>query len=413
MFRILALGALVVGLALAAFAIFADAIIGGEPGFGWGQWVVLLLGLWLALIAALALRGWRVLFIRAMFASAAILVALAVTEIGLRIYGYLHPQYTWMESVQPSACCYYENTPGLVARGVLGETVAINQVGARDDHEYTAERRPGATRIAVVGDSMTFGMGLELHETYVKGAAARLGKVAQVEFLNFGLPGSSTRIQAEHVRHHVLAFAPDIVVAQVFPDDFGDISPDFLSKIEQERQRRATRGSFQHVVFGLRGPELAAVVSVARDRWARRGDRKAPWIEDVERRLAHFQASAPWYLNYMRGDVPAYQRASVEKDFLAMVAAARQQSIRTVMLFIPDVVQLGRPELQRVNAVFREIAEHAGIPFLDVTPEFERDPRGSRGLYLLPRDAHPSAAGAEVIGDVLARHLAGMLDRTQ
>lgn len=48
----------------------------------------------------------------------------------------------------------------------------INSLGYRD-REFTIEKPSDTYRIAVVGDSVTFGVGVELEETFVKGIERR------------------------------------------------------------------------------------------------------------------------------------------------------------------------------------------------------------------------------------------------
>ena len=51
--------------------------------------------------------------------------------------------------------------------------------------------------------------------------------------------------------------------------------------------------------------------------------------------------------------------------------------------------------------------EVAGAPFLDMTGEFQKYPKG---LYLLPRDAHLNQKGSDVVAEQLAQHLVPILD---
>jgi hypothetical protein len=73
------------------------------------------------------------------------------------------------------------------------------------------------------------------------------------------------------------------------------------------------------------------------------------------------------------------------------------------VVLIPDSTQLGSPERQIVNRqVERELARLA-IPFVDVTPRFERVP-DPRTLFLFPIDAHTNAAGHALIAEAIATH---------
>ena len=89
------------------------------------------------------------------------------------------------------------------------------------DRRYPFEKPVGTFRIAVVGDSFSFGPDLQFDDTFAK----RLERMFQlnpqnshVEVLNFGTPGAGTAAEVE-LTNKALAFHPDLILLQVTLND--------------------------------------------------------------------------------------------------------------------------------------------------------------------------------------------------
>ncbi|MCP4407382.1 MAG: hypothetical protein GY807_06400 [Gammaproteobacteria bacterium] len=90
---------------------------------------------------------------------------------------------------------------------------AINQYGFRGDF---AERNAGQSgRVtAMVGDSFTFGLGVDDHETFVHRLNTRSDAVHS--YLNFAVPGYSTDQELLLVEQRVFSFASDVILLVVY-----------------------------------------------------------------------------------------------------------------------------------------------------------------------------------------------------
>jgi lysophospholipase L1-like esterase len=99
-------------------------------------------------------------------------LALGLAEMGLRVYSRLTPNVdvefyryaTLMKGAAPGSALGFRHAPGTRAR-LFGVEVAINSRGFRDA-EIPADRRPGETRVALLGDSVTFGWGVPYGERF-------------------------------------------------------------------------------------------------------------------------------------------------------------------------------------------------------------------------------------------------------
>jgi lysophospholipase L1-like esterase len=98
----------------------------------------------------------------------------------------------------------------------------VNAQGWRARRNYTADRPPGVTRrIAVVGDSFTWGWGVAIDDTYVARLAAL--HAPRLEVLNFGVYGAGPREELRVLRRVLRDYRPDHVVWQVFVNDIGGL----------------------------------------------------------------------------------------------------------------------------------------------------------------------------------------------
>lgn len=84
------------------------------------------------------------------------------------------------------------------------------------EREVAAGADPTVRRVAVLGDSMTYGTGTA-EEAYTRAAEARLGAGWQV--LNFAQYGYDAAQSAATLRHRVWAFVPDVVVYAAYTND--------------------------------------------------------------------------------------------------------------------------------------------------------------------------------------------------
>jgi lysophospholipase L1-like esterase len=107
-----------------------------------------------------------------------------------------------------------------------GARWTTNSRGMRD-REYPADKRPRTYRIALVGDSIAAGWGVEdgqgFEPTWERELDARsLARGGpHVEILNFAVPGHAPGQRREHLAREGMQFAPDLVVFQGTPADFG------------------------------------------------------------------------------------------------------------------------------------------------------------------------------------------------
>jgi len=93
-------------------------------------------------------------------------------------------------------------------------TIKINSDGFRD-REFSIEKPNNTFRIICLGDSFTFGQGVELNESYPKVLERKLNSLnngVKYEVLNFGVPGYNTWQEVEMLDVKGLKYSPDMVI---------------------------------------------------------------------------------------------------------------------------------------------------------------------------------------------------------
>lgn len=100
-----------------------------------------------------------------------------------------------------------------------GIEIKINSAGFRDK-EYGL-KTGNKKRIIFVGDSLTYGWALNLHETYHKQLEELFqAKNYNVDVLGMGVVGYNTVQEYYLIEEKALKFKPDIIILQICPNDF-------------------------------------------------------------------------------------------------------------------------------------------------------------------------------------------------
>ena len=105
---------------------------------------------------------------------------------------------------------------------IFGARVQTNELGFRDNRPRVPAKEPGEFRIVVLGDSFTFGPGVEYERLYTSLLRSRLARAhPQVTLVNLAVEGYNI-IQYEAVLEEVaLGLQPDLVLVAMFPvNDF-------------------------------------------------------------------------------------------------------------------------------------------------------------------------------------------------
>jgi len=312
--------------------------------------------------------------------------AFALVELGLRAFWsdfhlkfrpdlptgarHFHPERGW--SLVPGIRTTQGDTEFTV-------TLTHNALGFRGP-EVAASRSPERPRVLVLvlGDSMTYGHGVEDAETY----PALLEQLEPgLEVINAGVPGYSGVEQLLLLRDEGLRLAPDLVVLGFFWNDVMDAFQSRYARFELER------GELRFVPPDPASPEHPVFENERRRRARRTGfayrlrNGSYTWRFASDRlKLLHLQIDDWW-----QGPAahPGISEAELEPAWQLAFAliremrrAAQQRGAHFLLLGIPDQLQIepdprvaGAPHyLREVPQRLGAFAHAEGIDYLDLEP---------------------------------------------
>jgi len=313
---------------------------------------------------------------RKRFILLALLASTLACEVGLRVYARLTHQERGLV-FDPELGWRMEPGVEKVGRFWSGTHPSrVNSHGWRDA-ERTFERTPGKRRIAVVGDSFTFGVGVDAEERYTDVLETL---VPDLEVLNLGMNAVGPDQELLVLEHEGLRYRPEVVLCQLFEgNDFTDVS--YLRN-----------GYMPKPWFRL---ESGALVEVPPVKTWDVTLRQCGYLGELAYRLVQsrtpYRTVAPEWL--ARDTEPL-----VEALCLRMQAASSSIGARFLVLF----VRTQGPE--RADALIPALAA-AGIPVIDTGPRLE-DPAERSRLYL--PDGHWTPAGHRLAAEMLAERLGAL-----
>ncbi|SVD20911.1 uncharacterized protein METZ01_LOCUS373765, partial [marine metagenome] len=157
--------------------------------------------------------------------SASCLLFLFTLEIGLRLLNpqivMPHPNGMW-ELSPTRGCRLTPEFDGYHWYREFNVRITISEQGLRD--RTFGPKETNVRRILALGDSFTFGFGVEGHEAYPKRLEGLLNEARRdYEVINAGFPGYGTLQELRYLEEEGLALSPDVVLIGFFEfNDFTD-----------------------------------------------------------------------------------------------------------------------------------------------------------------------------------------------
>lgn len=256
-----------------------------------------------------------------------------------------------------------------------GVQVRTNDLGLRGPQL----REPHGTRIAVLGDSIAFGLTLAEEDTWPRRLEGELADAFDAEVLDFGVAGYGVHEYAAVLEHKALAVAPRAVVVSYCLNDPQDEPIDGLHAFFDPTQ------TWQHSA-------LARLVA-----WRR-----------YQSRLARF-GGGDLVRYYHAPGSPAWERASDSLERIHRACAER--GIAFLVVVHPYLPPSGGWEAypwHEAHDQVRAAGREHGFAVLDLLPEFAAS--GHAPEELAVDLIHPNARGHEIAARAVARALEPLLD---
>ena len=294
--------------------------------------------------------------------------------------------------------------------------VASNSHGFRD-REYAIQKPTGVKRVVVLGDSFTWGWGIEQQETFTEVAENTL---SGVEFLNLGHMGYGTAQEYLLLKKLGLKFSPDLTVVAFYPNDIDNTSgregirPKFVVSegtltlerkpnplpVEQTLKMKLKDHFLFYSFIDYR-------IALLKHSW------KTPtiWAGGKKYFFKNF-------LNEMQETWDVVEALLLEID--------RVTNHRLLILYVPHRLQIEenryREELRAslleeyeidvmlVNTLLEKFSEDHDIPFLDLTPTLRIE--NKKAPVYFEHDGHWSPRGHKVAGEKLEERVVELLERS-
>jgi lysophospholipase L1-like esterase len=347
-------------------------------------------------------------------------IALGLAESLVRV---LRPQLIYRfprHMFVPDPVTGYRLTPGF--RGTIDtpefrNAIRVNAQGWREDADI-GPKPAGTTRILMLGDSFTMGVGVEGEETL----AAQLERAlngesgaGQVEVINAGVPGYGTGPEVSTLEQRGLAIEPDVVLLTVFMGN--DISDNGLP-LQTVRDGYLVpsgvpppEGSWQRLVSFI---NLHSHLYHLAEPWLDRARGRGPAAKAAVR-AGFLDLYSPV------SDPPGW--AATERLVQRFVAVTRTAAVRAAIVLIPDRPQVspsvwaaalaetgldaGAVYPTAPNDRLRAMGDRAGIPVFDLTPTMAATGDGKDWYYPVDHHFTQTATAHAVAG--LAPFVRGLL----
>ncbi len=307
---------------------------------------------------------------QAMFGALTILlsvvISLVLIELALRVYTHVALIYdvemtryaTDIKQASPNPLIGHVNRPNSEAR-LMGVDVRINSDGFRD-REYPVARH-GGRRLIFLGDSLTFGWGVEKSRTFEEILEADLNRTAPTEVINFGAGNYNTEQEVNLFVAKGLKYRPDEVVAFYFIND-------------AEPTPRKSHW------------DLLASSRTAIFLWSR--------VNTISARLGW----KPSYVSYYKGLYADGQPGWIaeRKAFLQLRDVCAKNGIRLRVVMLPEFHQLRNYPFAAEHLKVATFLRDNGITAMDLAPSFAHE-SNPRRLWVSLDDAHPNAVADALI----------------
>lgn len=312
---------------------------------------------------------------------------------------------------------YAPNQSGIWrVRNEIAAPFSINAKGWNSPlADYPQERRPGAQRVAVVGDSFVEALQVPVGRSFAEVVQAGLAASSRTETYRFGLAGAPLSQYLHMVEREVLATRPDAIVVLLVHNDFdesfvfkpGRYTSSFL-KLRIEGGTVA--GEIPPQPWRPGAVEWLRQSATARYFFYRWQVRPQALVHAI---LGRGHADdGRFAANIDVVSVLSHEaEIRVATDYVFARLAERARSIGAKLLIVMDgdrkAIYADRAESRALvlNRIAAEAARRAGIAFLDLHPVYAADWAEKHQRFDFEADAHWNENGHAVAGAAILEAL--------
>lgn len=325
-----------------------------------------------------------------------------------------------------------KNIEGVWSTPEFRINIKHNSLGFRDS-EYKFEKQTDIKRIVVLGDSFTWGWGVNKENIYTEKLETSLKKT---EVINMGIPGYGMAKEYLLLNRYALKFKPDIVIVSFFLDDFLKKELEKDDSIFEDEQ--LSQQNYQALSLkDKKSPEEGKIRKI--------NNSESISIQNFLRKnssLYNFVATkikiSDWFsglrelffkLELMKRLPPVSIVATyalknknlwgyTEEAILKMKSLSEKHNFKLIVVIIPEKPQvyekfwpiihstynISEKDLMMPNNFIRELCEKNSINVLDLLPTFRKYADKGEKLYF-DYDPHWNARGHELASEALLKYI--------
>lgn len=288
------------------------------------------------------------------------------------------------------------------ARADFDVSVDLNERGQRDSAFADARRAP--IRLLAVGDSYTFGIGVEASATWPERIEQALGLEATsraVAVVNAGVPGYSALQIRQVIEEIVPELEPDAVIFAMYASSYWRVRNPYAihggTLITASRRRAVGLTSDGTPVTT---PFLEGRVRTL-DLWLKGHFHIGARLLSLWNGGRHWPSGPPHPETDLRAD---YEPALAE--IRRTHAWLKERGIPLLLLAVNGQREDGDfPAIEsEYNEILRKFAARGGIPFVDPLPRLRATAEG-RPIFRYPQDIHWTAAAHSIAAEMVLAEL--------
>ncbi len=287
--------------------------------------------------------------------------------------------------------------------------IQINSQGLREEEEFSLEKPAGIYRIAILGDSFTWGFGVEAHETYAKLLEKEI-KGTQV--LNFGCSGYGQDQSYLLVKKQVLLYKPDLILVMIhtasdFENNASFFQYGFYKPLFTFRNEQLVLENVP-VPHPTLGTKLNAWLFERSVLWRLLGSRKMGPIDLMAAGAAALDQKGELIQKSFQNGPAVNLTCSLSQS---LQNAAKQAQAEILFILAPPLQTLERGNKNRIldddrYEKLRECLSAHSLKFIDMKTVFEKRLHAQpNDLLTFVHDAHWNKEGHRLIAHALRDYL--------
>lgn len=274
--------------------------------------------------------------------------------------------------------------------------IKINSRGLRD-YEYNYTKSVGVTRILALGDSVTFGAGVELENTFLKKLEKKFNNNGyNIEIINGGVNAYEFYQEYLYYTEELYKYHPDILFVNLLLNDVAKVD------IEKIKKQRFGAGifSYENIKELLRNQCFFCNfvyfnTIVLKNRLSNKG-------RDYNEQYLHL------IYDLWKGDDWTYTRGTM----INLINFARSQNTEVIFVIFPLTQQFNNSKLgwgSYPQKVLKKFGKEMNVTVIDLL-EYLDIPQ-YKTLYLYNDDIHLNENGHEMVSNILYLELKEMIKK--